>query len=520
MKKLLFGLLLSSNSFTFCSEQETRKAKEDNPIKLKTVGGKEITATENFLSQSTTIQNMQAAIGNEDTVIPLPHQYCTQKTIEQVNKFPFCEPENYNGLTLSRIIKCFLAGSYLNLINNSQLLPLIAEKFETSKNPAEKTNAQNLVNKDNILKDSLLGKWGSYYNEIKQFKEVNYYAISPDEKYVIITNTEGKGTIFNIEDKTSQSIVGQEMFYGTPIINSDSTLVASGGKSSNNYNTINIWNIKTGDIAFKLSRHTNIIQMVHFLPQNNLVVSTSYSNELKIWDLSKRECIATYSSKLDCITHPTKNIVAHLLPNNQQLQIINISEGNTAKINFDFDAFRKLHFSPDGNTILVVSYNKNTLAVVDLFAVIIDTQSCTVKYKYTAKSNNFAIACCYINSNTIALSYNQINNTPITCLWDINNNTIIKSTNKYRFDPMLINFSSPYLYGFDELEKKDVFLNGTTLAPTLINTQQELFLIKNKRYYIEKSNDDNVVTLYEENTPQEGETLLELLGRWKERNKK
>ena len=105
----------------------------------------------------------------------------------------------------------------------------------------------------------------------------------------------------------------------------------------------------------------------------------------------------------------------------------------------------------------------------------------------------------------------------ITCLWDSQNDTIIKSIKLYLLD---ISFSHPYLYGKNTTSDKINFFDATTLeeVPFEFPQLQDLKSIscsKNNKYMVLDSYKETI--LFEKMKPKENETILELLRRWKER---
>ncbi len=72
-------------------------------------------------------------------------------------------------------------------------------------------------------------------------------------------------------------------------------LIISGSRD----NTIKIWDIESGLCIKTLECHTNYIRSVAI--KDNLIISSSYDNTISIWDIDSGMCIKTLESHTTCV---------------------------------------------------------------------------------------------------------------------------------------------------------------------------------------------------------------------------
>ena len=70
--------------------------------------------------------------------------------------------------------------------------------------------------------------------------------------------------------------------------NPQNRLLASAGYEDN----LNLWNLESKKIVGTLAGHTNWIASLSFSPSGNLLVSGSYDRTIRVWDVNSHECLA------------------------------------------------------------------------------------------------------------------------------------------------------------------------------------------------------------------------------------
>lgn len=190
-----------------------------------------------------------------------------------------------------------------------------------------KLNSQSSLNNSNNTSQSLGGSNNSWnqgknislaYNLSGHSKEVNAIAISPDGK-----------------------------------------ILASGS----NDNTINVWNLSTGQRLFTLKGHTDYIYSVAFSPDGQKIASASGDGTVKIWNLQTGQLLQTLQSNSEnrvfsvTFTPDGQTLVSG--NKDKTIKLWNPSTGqlkNTLKGHSEF--VLTVAVSPDGKTLASSGYDK------------------------------------------------------------------------------------------------------------------------------------------------------------------
>ncbi|MDO9288056.1 MAG: caspase family protein, partial [Thermodesulfovibrionales bacterium] len=131
--------------------------------------------------------------------------------------------------------------------------------------------------------------------EIRDFKVQNIYvlsaAYSPDGKYIISGDTNGKMILWNTSGKSIRTVVGSDgrgfltlNFVKAVAFSSDGEYALSGGGD----NSVRLWNAKNLTQIKKFVGHTGLegIGSVAFSPDGKYGLSTAQDGKIIIWDLA------------------------------------------------------------------------------------------------------------------------------------------------------------------------------------------------------------------------------------------
>jgi WD40 repeat protein len=59
-------------------------------------------------------------------------------------------------------------------------------------------------------------------------------------------------------------------------------------------NTLKLWNVQTGECIRTFNGHTGDVRSVSFSIEDKFVVSGSYDTTLKLWNVETGECVSTF----------------------------------------------------------------------------------------------------------------------------------------------------------------------------------------------------------------------------------
>ena len=159
-----------------------------------------------------------------------------------------------------------------------------------------------------------------------------------------------------------QTLVGHSSRVTTVSITPDGSKVISGSYD----NTIKIWNINTGEELKTLNGHSSSVTAVSITPDGSKIISGSYDNTLKIWNINTGEELKTlkgHSSLVNAvsITPDGSKVISGSYDNT--LKIWNINTGEELKTlkghSFSVNA---VSITPDGSKVISGSYD-NTLKI-------------------------------------------------------------------------------------------------------------------------------------------------------------
>lgn len=135
-------------------------------------------------------------------------------------------------------------------------------------------------------------------NYIEKYKEEDEYAKSvyslakfhTDDKKIMLSHSDGSVRLYEMDLESRKMKLKDEFYYFTsPVTCSDSssddkTILACGKDRSSE-----IWNVDTHkEIKYTLSGHRGVISSCKFIKnnENNLVITGSYDNTIKLWNLN------------------------------------------------------------------------------------------------------------------------------------------------------------------------------------------------------------------------------------------
>ena len=163
---------------------------------------------------------------------------------------------------------------------------------------------------------------------------------------------------------------------------------------TSSHNQIDIRRRKEKNLNTCLKGHQGLV--THLLPvTNDLLASSSQDNTIKLWKISKNECLRTLIGHSSPISSLIKLDDDHIASScSQSIIIWNIQTGQVLKRNFDETISLLLHF--DENKIIV--YFQNTCGLFDS-----TTLEC-IKWFKVAENINFMIKINEVSISTASLN--------------------------------------------------------------------------------------------------------------------
>ncbi len=135
---------------------------------------------------------------------------------------------------------------------------------------------------------------------------VSAVAVTPNGKYVISGSWDNTLKVWNLETGKGifsfikNLITRRQLFTLTGHSDSVSAVaVTPNGKyviSGSWDNTLKVWNLETGQEKFTLAGHSHRVDAVAVTPNGKYVISGSWDNTLKVWNLETGEVIASFTA--------------------------------------------------------------------------------------------------------------------------------------------------------------------------------------------------------------------------------
>ncbi|MFN9835189.1 MAG: WD40 repeat domain-containing protein, partial [Pseudanabaena sp.] len=124
--------------------------------------------------------------------------------------------------------------------------------------------------------------------------------------------------------------------------------------------SVKIWDVSTGKCLDTLHKHTNRVWAVAFHPQENLVVSGGDDHAIKIWELHRGKCIKTLQGNSNAIYAIACSNQQNLLASgheDQTLKLWNVDINAPQTLEPDLQPFQVLRGHSD--RILSVTFSPN-----------------------------------------------------------------------------------------------------------------------------------------------------------------
>jgi WD40 repeat protein len=123
--------------------------------------------------------------------------------------------------------------------------------------------------------------------EFKVGGPVDSVAVSPDGKLAAAASWDRKARVWDLESGKLLFEIPHDGLYVHGIAWSpDGTMLATGGSAKGKY--LNLWDAKTGKLVTAIPGHTDAVVSVGFSDNGKWLVSTSYDNTARLWDLTDR----------------------------------------------------------------------------------------------------------------------------------------------------------------------------------------------------------------------------------------
>lgn len=206
-----------------------------------------------------------------------------------------------------------------------------------------------------------------------QSDSVNTVAFSPDNQTLVSGSDDTTIKIWHLSTgAVLNSFAGHSSPVGCIVISSDGQTLASCSATPNLYrygehlnwdNTIQVWDLTTGQQIHRITGHSDTVTAVAISPDSQILASASWDNTIKVWELSSgnllHTLIADYSSSTNLnpiAISPDGQIFASESRGN--IAIGSLSSGEWLYILAgDAPSCTSLAFSPDYQTLVSGSRN-------------------------------------------------------------------------------------------------------------------------------------------------------------------
>lgn len=216
--------------------------------------------------------------------------------------------------------------------------------------------------------------WDLKLNKVvEQFRGFKPCEFSADGRYLFYQNSQLKIGIYDIENGIEiEQLNTNSQIQMSMAVSQDGKYIAGGGIGMG----INIWDVEKKKSKGTLMGHIGIVTSVHFHPTLPLLISTSYDQTARVWDINTMQEIKVFEDQKICVSEgkfsPDGKIVATAawdktiyIRNVEDWSIKYILEGHKNMINsLDFNKESSILASAGGNN--AVSEFDNSIITWDM----------------------------------------------------------------------------------------------------------------------------------------------------------
>ena len=194
-------------------------------------------------------------------------------------------------------------------------------------------------------------------------KQVSSIAYSPDNKNIATRNRDGTIWLWDATTGTRQTtLTSNKESVWSVAFSPDGNSIVCGTEIGN----VQLWDIQTGKLKSTLTGHTESVKSVAYAPDGKTIASTSRDKTVRLWDAAtgKTKAILTGYMDINAAAYSPNGSTIVTGNHDGRVQVWN---AQTAKIKNTFTGKNYgiifgVTYSPDGNTIAVVSsYNDRVL---------------------------------------------------------------------------------------------------------------------------------------------------------------
>jgi WD40 repeat protein len=188
-------------------------------------------------------------------------------------------------------------------------------------------------------------------------KGVRSLAFSPDGRHLASASYDNKAKVWDLETGTVRTLDERAGWLNSVAFSPDGQLLAS----VSNY-SVNVWNVATGELAYRLGEHGWTVSSVAFSPDGRHLAVGSWDQTIELWDAQrrvKRHTLRGHPGRIRSVVFSPDSRLLASASNDATVRLWDVEAGReVVALRGHTDKVHSIAFSPDGRLLASASQDQ------------------------------------------------------------------------------------------------------------------------------------------------------------------